>query len=69
MKGLAWRALSTTVNVTVVYFFTGGEIDTALQIGAADFVLKYLLYVGHERLWALVPDTPALARGDSDASR
>ncbi|MFT4645422.1 MAG: putative membrane protein [Planctomycetota bacterium] len=54
LKGLSWRLIATTTIIIIVYLKTG-QIDSALEIGAMEFVIKYLLYFGHERLWAQFP--------------
>lgn len=54
LKGLSWRIVATTTIIVIVYLKTG-KIDAALEIGAVEFIIKYLLYFGHERLWAQVP--------------
>lgn len=54
LKGLSWRVVATTTIILIAYYKTG-DITFALEIGAIEFVLKFLLYYGHERLWQLVP--------------
>ena len=54
LKGLSWRLIATTTIIVIVYLKTG-QIDSALEIGAMEFVIKYLLYFGHERIWAQIP--------------
>lgn len=54
LKGLSWRLVATTTIIVIIYLKTG-QIDSALEIGAMEFVIKYLLYFGHERLWAQIP--------------
>jgi adenylylsulfate kinase len=53
-KGLTWRFTATGTTITIAYF-TLGSIDTALQIGAIEFVLKFFIYYVHERAWTCVP--------------
>lgn len=31
------------------------QFEAALQMGAAEFVSKYIIFFIHERLWVLVP--------------
>lgn len=31
------------------------QLDDALELGAAEFISKYLLYFIHERLWIIIP--------------
>jgi len=54
LKGFTWRILATATTVTIAYFITG-EVKSALQIGAIEFVGKLLLYYLHERAWQSVP--------------
>lgn len=54
LKGFSWRIIATATIIVIIYLKTG-EIESALQIGAIEFVIKYLLYFGHERLWAQIP--------------
>ena len=54
LKGLSWRIIATFTLIVIVYLKTG-EIKSALEIGAIEFVIKYALYFGHERLWAQIP--------------
>tara|TARA_B110000495_G_C22836202_1_gene487743 strand:+ start:145 stop:378 length:234 start_codon:yes stop_codon:yes gene_type:complete len=54
IKGLSWRLIATTTIIIIVYLKTG-QIESALAIGAIEFVIKYLLYFGHERIWAQIP--------------
>ena len=54
LKGFSWRIIATTTIIVIVYLKTG-QIESALEIGAIEFIIKYLLYFGHERLWAQIP--------------
>lgn len=54
LKGFSWRIVATFTLIVIVYVKTG-EIESALEIGAIEFVIKYALYFGHERLWAQIP--------------
>ena len=54
LKGLSWRIVATLTIILIVYVKTG-EIESALEIGAIEFVIKYLLYFAHERAWAQIP--------------
>jgi len=33
-----------------VYWLTG-SVESALEIGGIEFVLKFVMYYGHERMW------------------
>ena len=54
LKGLTWRIIATTTTISIAYIFTG-EINTALKIGAIEFVGKIFIYYLHERAWLLLP--------------
>ncbi|MBT7971166.1 MAG: DUF2061 domain-containing protein [Verrucomicrobia bacterium] len=54
LKGVSWRIIATLTIIAIVYVKTG-EIQSALEIGAIEFVIKYLLYFAHERAWAQIP--------------
>ena len=54
LKATSWRILATLTTTLIAYFITG-EIETALTIGSIEFVLKFLIYYAHERLWQMVP--------------
>ena len=54
LKGITWRFLATTTIIVIVYLKTG-NIQGALEIGAIEFIVKFLLYYFHERAWQLVP--------------
>ena len=54
LKGLSWRFVATATIIALAYWKTG-DISFALELGAIEFVIKFLLYYAHERLWQLVP--------------
>jgi uncharacterized membrane protein len=54
VKGLSWRIIATLTIILIAYFKTG-DVALALEIGAIEFVIKYLMYYFHERAWQLVP--------------
>ena len=54
LKGVTWRFIATFTIILIVYIKTG-NIKGALEIGAIEFVIKFLLYYLHERAWQLVP--------------
>ena len=54
LKGLSWRFIATATIIIIAYFKTG-DVTLALEIGAIEFFIKFLLYYGHERAWQLVP--------------
>lgn len=54
LKGLTWRCVATFTIIVIVYWKTG-SIQGALEIGAIEFFVKFLLYYLHERAWQLAP--------------
>jgi len=55
LKGISWRVVATTDTILVVLLITclfgKCSIEDALKIGAAEFVVKLLVYYVHERVW------------------
>ena len=54
LKALSWRVIATTTIITIAYFTTG-DIEAALEIGAIEFFIKFALYYPHERAWQMAP--------------
>lgn len=54
LKALSWRVIAT-LTTGILAFIVTGEIDAALLIGGAEFVVKFVIYYLHERAWQLVP--------------
>ena len=54
LKGLTWRVVATFTIIVIVYLKTG-SIQGALEIGAIEFFVKFLLYYLHERAWQYAP--------------
>ena len=52
-KALTWRVISTLTTVIIVYIVTG-ELSIAAMIGGIEFVVKFVIYYGHERVWNLI---------------
>jgi uncharacterized membrane protein len=46
--------LATTTTAVIAWYITG-DISTAIAIGSIEFIAKFFIYYGHERLWQLVP--------------
>ena len=49
-KALTWRITATLTTAVIAYIVTG-ELGTAAIIGGLEFVLKFIMYYGHERAW------------------
>lgn len=52
-KALTWRVTATLTTALIAYFVTG-EVKTAVLIGGIEFVLKFIIYYCHERVWNLL---------------
>jgi uncharacterized membrane protein len=53
-KALSWRLLATIITTGLVYLLTGkGEF--AATIGLADTLIKFFVYISHERIWNRIP--------------
>ena len=60
-KALSWRVVATTT--AVIAFFVTGRLETALLIGrvtalligSVEFVMKFVIFYGHEKAWQLMP--------------
>ena len=53
LKGFTWRLVATFTTIVIVYCITG-EQAKALQIGAIEFVAKFVVYYLHERAWVRI---------------
>ena len=53
-KAFSWRIVATLTTSIIAWVITG-QLDTAAVIGGIEFVLKFFIYYGHERVWALIP--------------
>ena len=55
LKGVSWRIVATTDTILIVLFITcvSGEcsIESAIEIGLIEFVVKLAIYYVHERIW------------------
>ena len=58
IKGISWRIVATTDTILVVLLITcingNCSLDQAIKIGAAEFLIKFLIYYAHERIWQFV---------------
>jgi len=52
-KAISWRLVGSVASITILYVFTH-QIVFALGIGLLDFVVKLMLYYGHERVWTKI---------------
>lgn len=54
LKAVSWRIIATVSTITIAWFMFG-DVSKALSIGAVEFVAKFFIYYGHERLWQTIP--------------
>jgi len=50
LKAVTWRVIATLTTILLAWLFTN-EIELALKFGAAEVVIKLLVYYFHERAW------------------
>lgn len=53
-KALSWRIVGLVTTSIIAYMVTG-QLGTAAVIGGIEFVVKFFIYYGHERMWAWIP--------------
>ena len=55
LKGVSWRIIATVDTILVVLLvtctFDECSLDSAIKIGFLEFLIKFVLYYGHERVW------------------
>lgn len=55
LKGISWRVIATSDTILVVLLITclteNCSIGNAIKIGFLEFVIKFLVYYLHERIW------------------
>jgi len=55
IKGISWRVIATCDTIIIVLLVTclsgNCNIDSAIKIGVLEFLLKFLVYYIHERVW------------------
>jgi len=49
-KAITWRTIASLTSFFLAWGVTG-DIKDGLSIGAADVVIKFVLYYLHERVW------------------
>jgi uncharacterized membrane protein len=66
LKGISWRIIATTDTILVVLFVTcllgDCSFENALKIGAAEFLIKYIVYYFHERVWQVLRNDNVTSR-------
>ena len=66
LKGFTWRLVATFTTIMIVYCITG-EQAKALQIGAIEFVAKFVVYYLHERAWVRISFGQGLSKPRENA--
>jgi len=55
LKGISWRVIATSDTILVVLLITclteNCSIENAIKIGFIEFVIKFIAYYLHERIW------------------
>ena len=51
LKSLSWRILATLITGVIAWFLTGNMVIVG-SIMSIDFVVKFIAYYLHERLWS-----------------
>ena len=55
LKGISWRIIATTDTILVALLITclfgACSVEDAIAIGSVEFLLKFLVYYIHERVW------------------
>jgi len=54
LKAFTWRMVATLTTILIAYTVTG-EVTAALSIGGIEFMLKFVIYYLHERIWQFLP--------------
>lgn len=54
LKAISWRLIATTTTILIAWIVYH-DIKPALAIGGIEFIAKFFIYYGHERLWQLLP--------------
>ena len=54
IKGLSWRLLATGTTFLLAWIFAE-DLSVAYTIAGAEFVIKYIIYFAHERVWQRIP--------------
>ena len=49
-KAMSWRIVASLATFLIVWIGTG-DLTAGLSIGAADVIIKLILYYFHERIW------------------
>lgn len=52
-KAATWRVTATLTTAIIAYIVTE-EVRAAVIIGGIEFVIKFITYYGHERVWNLL---------------
>ena len=65
IKGVSWRIVATSDTILIVLIITcltgNCNIDQAIKIGVAEFIIKLLVYYIHERIWQNALENGALS--------
>ncbi len=54
VKAVSWR-VTASITTTIITFIVTGSLKSAFSIGIFDFLVKFVLYYLHERVWIKIP--------------
>lgn len=54
VKALSWR-VSGSIGTMFIAFVFSGKISVAVSIGFVEFIIKFIMFFLHERLWNRIP--------------
>ena len=52
VKSVTWRLLGSMSTATITWGITG-QISFAVEVGLAQLIINFILYLVHERIWNL----------------
>ena len=67
-KAISYRLLATLATVTMVYIVTGW-VKIAAGYAVVEFIVKVLIYFGHERFWYKYIKYGVIKNGKSNSNR
>ena len=66
LKGISWRFVAFTDTILVVLLVTcflgNCSVESAIKIGASEFILKLVIFYFHKRIWLRYLDKQATTR-------
>tara|TARA_Y100000356_G_C11008656_1_gene157176 strand:+ start:249 stop:473 length:225 start_codon:yes stop_codon:yes gene_type:complete len=53
-KSITWRIIASLTSGVIALAF-GLPMKAAIGVVIVDMIVKFIMYIGHERLWANIP--------------